>query len=376
MPKNTAIICEFNPLHNGHKAILAHAKTMGDRVIAIMSGNFTQRSECAIFDKYKRAEAALRAGADAVFELPFPWCSSGGEFFALGGVGVAAGLGLESFVFGSETGDADRVRRAAEYIASDANSEALGEHEAGIGTATAHDKLLADQGLSLSSNDKLAAEYIRAAKKLGIDADFTAYKRMTDPETYRSATDLRGMLRDGGEVDSFIPEELCKIYGETPDGDIAKLRELLFNHFRLLDTPHEGIFDAEGGVAERLIGCAAEARSAEEFFTLAATKRYTNSRLRRAALFTLMGVTEDDVKTPPRFTVLLGANERGREFLSEIRRTSSIKVLTKPSAGMDDADESFARQYEMWKRADELYTLCMSNGVKKGEFLRRNAVIR
>ena len=374
MPKNTAIICEFNPLHNGHKAILSHAKTTSDRVIAVMSGNFTQRSECAVFDKYKRAEAALLAGADAVFELPFPWCSSGGEFFALGGVGVASGLGLNSFIFGSETGDSDRVSRAAEYIEGEAYRASLSELEVSLGTAAAHDKLLAEVGLSLSSNDKLAAEYVRAAGKLGINAEFTAYKRMTDPETYRSATDLRTMLRDSGDVDSFIPADIRSVYGGEPDGDAAKLREILFCYFRLLDSVPNGIFDAGGGVGERLIGCAAEAVSGEEFFTLAATKRYTNSRLRRAALFTLMGVTEDDVKTPPAFTVLLGANERGREFLAEIRRSSSIKVLTKPSA-VPDGDERFVRQYELWKKTDELYTLCMRGGAQRGEFLRRSARI-
>ncbi len=96
--KKTAVICEINPYHTGHQYIFSRAREESDLVIAVMSGNFTQRAIPAVFDKYTRASLLLTPdetgtpAADIVVELPFPWCASGTEAFAMGGVAVALGL--------------------------------------------------------------------------------------------------------------------------------------------------------------------------------------------------------------------------------------------------------------------------------------------
>ncbi|MBR6807323.1 MAG: nucleotidyltransferase family protein [Clostridia bacterium] len=370
MAKNTAIICEFNPLHNGHKAILAHAGKEGNAVIAIMSGNFTQRSEGAVFDKYKRARLAVSMGADAVLELPFPWCSASGEFFALGGVGIAAGLGIDSFVFGSETGDTDYVKRASRLTVSEACSAADNK----LGAAVSSDNFLRSHGISLSSNDKLAAEYMRAAVRLGITADFSAYKRMTADGFYRSATDIRQMIYDGEDFSPFVPTETIDVCGRTSDIRDGALEDILFHFYRIKTEPSYNVFDAAGGVGERLAVSAAKSHSGSEFFRLAATKKYTNSRLRRAALFSLLGVSKSDLTSPPAFTVLLAANEKGRRFLADTKKTRSIAVLTKPS-DFSPSDESEKRQYDLWCRADEVYSLCLRQVQTSGEYLRRSPAI-
>ena len=370
MVKNSAIICEFNPLHNGHKAILSHAAENSDAVIAIMSGNFTQRSECAVFDKYKRARLAVEMGADAVLELPFPWCCAGGEFFALGGVGVGAGLGLNNFIFGSETGDVDYVNRASKLTISSDTAENYPE----LGAAVLSDNFLESQGLRLSSNDKLAAEYMKAANKLNHFSEFSAYKRMTDDVLYRSATDIRKMIYSGEDFSAFVPVEMLRICGKISDVREGALEELLFNQFRLNCLTTDGIFDASGGVSERLVKSAAKSRSGSEFFETAATKKYTNSRLRRAALFTLLGVRKADLVSPPHFTVLLAANEKGRRFLGNTKKERRIHVLTKPSI-FTPSDQAELRQYELWCRADEVYSLCLRKTPPAGEYLRRSPSI-
>ncbi len=370
MAKDVALICEFNPLHNGHQAILEYAGSLGGRVIAVMSGNFTQRSIPASFDKYKRAEAALRCGADAVFELPFPWCSGGAEFFAAGAVAIAKGLALESFVFGSESGETSHVMKAVEVLESDEYSSALEENDTSVGTAAAFDLALRKYGITLGSNDKLACEYVRAAGSLGMNADFHAYKRMTDEHSYRSATVLREMLSKGISAEAYIPEEAHGCLGYTADSDISVYEEIMFRHFRMMRNPEKGIFDAGGGVPERLIKAAGEASISSAFFKMAATKKYTYSRLRRAALYTFLGVTEADVRSTPQFTVLLAANKRGREFIASTKKSRGIGILTKPS-DMSALPAEAGRQYELWSLADELYSLVLKNGVKKGEFLRR-----
>ena len=85
------IICEFNPLHNGHEYLIKRSEELGaTNVVCIMSGNFTQRGEFPITDKYSRAEMAIKGGADLVLELPFPWCGASAEYFASAAVSIAA----------------------------------------------------------------------------------------------------------------------------------------------------------------------------------------------------------------------------------------------------------------------------------------------
>ncbi len=371
-----AIICEFNPFHNGHKAILDYAKRDGDVIVAIMSGNFTQRSECAVYDKYKRARAAVAMGADVVLELPFPWCSGGAEFFAWGAVSIAASLGIKKFIFGSETGDVEYVERAARLMESAEFAEVLaGIEDSADGAAVRQDKALEKFGIKLSSNDKLAAEYIKAARKLDIDGEFEAYLRMTDEGSYKSASNLRQMLKIGEPTDEYIPKTLADIYGDSPDADADKLTALEFNHFRLSSGENDAeIFENGGGVSGRLRSAAGKAASCEEFFSLAATKKYTDSRLRRAALFSLLGVKEKSVRMRPRFTLLLAVSKRGRAFLAENRKNEEIALLTKPSAGLELTGEA-REQFELARRADEVYSLCMKRGVPSGEFLRRSAYV-
>ena len=114
MLRTTAVICEINPIHPGHRHLLRLAGSGGETVISVMSGHFTQRGSPALFDKYARAEAAVRCGADLVLELPYPWCASGAEDFARGGCAVAAGVGAASLTFGSETADLSMLARGAD----------------------------------------------------------------------------------------------------------------------------------------------------------------------------------------------------------------------------------------------------------------------
>ena len=107
------IICEMNPIHNGHKYIIDQARSMGaERVVCVMSGNTVQRGEFAIADKYIRAEALLKCGADLVIELPFPWCSGSAEYFAKGGIEIAKNF-CDLLLFGSECGDLKALTKAA-----------------------------------------------------------------------------------------------------------------------------------------------------------------------------------------------------------------------------------------------------------------------
>ena len=117
--RTVGIICEYNPFHTGHKRQIDILRSMGyDCVICAMSGNYTQRGELAIFDKYTRAESALHGGADLIVELPFPFSSLSAEGFANAGVHILSSLGVDAISFGSECADVTLLECAAEAILS------------------------------------------------------------------------------------------------------------------------------------------------------------------------------------------------------------------------------------------------------------------
>lgn len=378
MNRISAVICEFNPFHNGHEALLIHARAVSEVLICVMSGNFTQRSECAVFDKYIRAEAALKMGADIVLELPFPYSSAGAELFAFGGVSIGALAGAEHFIFGSECGNIDHILSAASAETERELDALLKESSSPAdGAAVRYDRAMRTLGFSLGANDKLGVHYIKAARKAGFDVSFEAFTRMCDPSVYRSATEIRRMIYEGGTSSAFdyIPSKLHGVFPKVASVESDKLAQIEYLHYRLASANNrEAFFEGEGGVSDRLYRAAAASRGYEEFFSNAATKRYTDSRLRRAALYELLGVKREDLYCSPEVTLLLGASEKGCRYLSSIRKNSLLRIITKPS---DSADLSAAglAQLEMIRRADELYSLCLVEGVPCGEFLRRRPYI-
>ena len=366
----TAIVCELNPLHNGHMHVMKAAK--GDAVVLVMSGNFTQRALSAAFHKYARAEAAVRSGADLVVELPFPYCSSGGEFFARAGVSIAERIGADRLMFGSSCADRELLSDIARILSSEEYRRLFSETEKcdpALGAAVIRSKVLGTlcPGYSREKcdnpNDILAAEYIRSAK-----IECVPVKRTDDA---LSATELRGMTAEEGAP--FVPPASLEMMMNTPRADVSKLREILWMFFRMCGTDFENIAECRGGLGNRLRSAARQSGSAEEFFSLAATKKYTNARIVRAAIFALIGVTPEDISSEAAYTNVLAANGRGSEFLAAARRSGKINVVTKPSSGLTSASER--RQRELSSRADEFYTLLFEKALPSSYFITRTPYV-
>lgn len=362
-----AVICELNPMHLGHKHVFDEAKSTsdGDSInIAVMSGNFTQRSTPAIFDKYTRAEAAVKCGADIVVELPFPWCSSGVEDFALGGVTVAAGLGAERLVFGSEQGDAELLLRGADVKSSPYFAEAIKCAESEkreLGSAVIFDSVMSKFGITnpLGANDKLGIEYIRFGREAGI-SEFRPIKRLSD---LKSATELRQTIFSS-DIDSckpFMPEIAAEIFENSTPTDEGKFDELLFNHARLYSGNNKSdVLAYTAKVARDVI-------SPTEFIKNLPTKKYTAARLRRELLFDILGVNYE--LTHPLYTVLLAMNQKGREYLSDNKKKLNFAIITKPSDTSGLSAEAL-KQYEVLQKADELYALC--SGKTASEYIKKH----
>lgn len=364
MLKLETVICELNPIHNGHAYVLNRAKADSDVCAAVLSGNFVQRGEPAVFDKYQRAHAAVLAGADLVVELPFPWCSAGAEAFALGGVAVAAGIGSAGLTFGSESGRMDYIEKVADIKASPEFAETVTSAEAAArdsGSAAVFDKALRTFGITEmpGANDKLGAEYVRFGRKAGLS--HTAVGRLRE---MKSATDLRSM--DFADCAPYMPEESFDLLQTAERTDYAAFAEILFRHARLY------LRGAEHPVLQIAAKKARECTDAGEFLKNISTKKYTAARMRRELLFSVTGACPEWLKMPPEYTVLLAANERGRRYLAETRKTRTFPMITKP-ADYVPANETAADIRRCHTFADELY--CLINGRPVDSFMKRHPVM-
>lgn len=351
MKRISAVICELNPLHDGHRYVFFKAKEESDVLIAVMSGNFVQRGESAVYDKYKRASAALSAGADLVLELPFPFSASSAEFFAKAGVRIAEKAGADTLVFGSECGDIEALKRAGEVLDSSEYREAMKVGRSAHLRSEALKRLAPDLPESLlnSPNDILGAEYCRRA---GIRT--VAVQRIST----ESASLIRRRELSSGNTDMLDP---------------ARLLELEYIHFRTQREKRQGIAECSGGLWERLQNCARTSPDSYSWFESIKTKQYTNARLRRAALFSLVGLTAEEMAMEVLFTKVLGANAVGRDYLSALKKASDFPVITNAS-DKRNLDKDTSRQYELSEFADSIYALCMGC-VDPGVFAKGRPVI-
>lgn len=405
------VICEFNPLHNGHAYLLSRMREEAGAdgcVVCLMSGRFVQRGEPAVADPYLRADMALAGGADLVLELPFPWSAGSAEHFAAAGTDILTRLGVDTLVFGSESGDMTLLTAAAEAVASPRFGEVYAELcRTGTGTTAAYAEALRrvcsaslPKGFP-GSNELLGISYLRALQK----AEKT-YGRAPVPRTvtrlgagyredtltegqYPSATALRALIREAA-CDPVALEAILD--GTMPDGALPILLEsirrgdapvdgqplLSFYHgLYRLQSPEalESLAEWGGGLGGHVCRHAGETAGGEDFFKSLRTKQYTDARLRRALLFGALGVTHADLRALPTYTTLLAANGKGCAFLKEWRRANKdapdgFCVVTKP------ADTPAGRQRELAERADALFTLCYPSPRAAGEMYRRTSIIR
>lgn len=336
------VIAEFNPLHTGHKYLLTEARRHGT-VIAAVSGNFVQRGDIAIFDKRKRAAAALACGADIVLEIPVSYAMSTAQNFALGGVSVLSAFGCESLIFGSECGDTAKLENAADVLSAVEYKERLKKYlDSGLTFAAAREKAAGLGGdLLCGANNNLAIEYIAAARAINADMKFLTVSRLGaghDAETaengYAAASLLREKMR-AGDLDfckKYIPPEAYKFFTPEDAADIKRLDRAILAVLRQ-KTPEDlkKLPDISEGIENKLFSAIRLANSTEELYNTVKVKRYTHARIRRLALSAFLGLDNEFFMKPPPYVRVLGFNKRGEEHLKQAAERSPIPVITRVS---------------------------------------------
>lgn len=364
------IIAEYNPLHRGHVWQIAETRrALGADcgVVCAMSGNWVQRGECALTDKWTRAAMALRGGVDLVLELPTVWATSSAESFARGGVGVLCATGLvDTISFGSESGDLEELRVVSQCLETPGFRETLRTQlNRGLSFAAARQNAVADllgpaAECLTGPNNNLAVEYLRALPP-GMEA--LAVRRVGAGHDggpaggYASASVIREWLREGKmqRAEDYLPEPW--------QGDIASMewceRAILARLRSLSLEELERLPDSGEGLAARLLEAARKGRTLEEVFALAKTKRYAHARIRRLALWAFLGLTAADRPARVPYLRVLGFTDRGRTLLREMEGRAAVPILTKAAHGRR-LDREAARLLELEARCTDLYGLCFA----------------
>lgn len=366
------IVCEFDPFHYGHEYLISEARRLfpGHTVVCVMSGNFVQRGNPALYDEYARARCAIEGGADIVLSLPFPWCTASAERFASGAASVADGLWREgdALLFGSECGDAERLASAASVLSSPEFDRLLGERirKTREPYAKARQALFADAELLSSRNDVLGIEYVKALRKLRPGAVFVPVKR-TDHESSTA-------IRESGDIFPHLPTYCRNILRSVGDpSDIRFAGHALLSHLR--EEPYRLAADGENGLTGRLSRAAEGAGNITEALSAAASPQFTNARIRRAALYSYLKVSKRELCARPLFTQLFAANGAGISYLSKTKKTRSIAVITKPSH-TSSLTQAAMSQYELQRRADRLYCLCFARAREASYFMKTSPYIK
>ncbi len=372
----SAIICEFDPLHQGHRLLLDAARSAGGLVCCVMSGNFTQRAAPALLDKWSRARLALTYGADLVAELPLSWACAGAERFALGGVALAVALGAEELWFGSEAPDGELLLRLGEALLSPGFAQALScLPDRGEGFAQRRQQALASlvggeaaAVLSLP-NANLGVEYCKAICRLGVDIRPRPIQRQgaghgqaVEPAgggIFLSAGQLRQMIRQGEDFGELIPPatrqavEEARAQGRCP-ADISHLERAILCRLRAMGPEDfAALPDVSEGLENRLYRAAREACSLEELYALAKSRRVSHARIRRLVLAAFLGLGAPLPELPP-YLRLLGLGPRGSQVLRQLPGT--LPLVARPKDFVRLGPEAQA-VFAAGARAEDMYAL-------------------
>jgi len=376
--KNVAIIAEYDPFHNGHKYQTDKLRELGaNSVISIMGGCFSQRGTAYIADKYIRAEAAISShGPDAILELPYPYCCSGAEYFAQGGTHIAATV-CDSIAFGCETDDPQILIEIAQYLTEKKTVDLIRSlKKNGAPEYSSTPRVIAKVVSERFGNDHadaimlpnniLAVEYLKAIYRFGyklepifIRRTGAAHDSAVSNGNIASASLIRSKIANNDlSWESLCPAQTVNVIkrcienGTAPTNLQIADRTILYRLLNLKDEILQTAAEAAGGLGKRIQAAAYSAHDLNELYSAISTKSFTNARLRRAVISCLTGVKEEDLKSPPSFTVLLGANAVGLDALKHLKE---IKLISTPSE-IEKLTEN--RDYALYSYAERLYSQC------------------
>ena len=356
-----AIIGEYNPFHNGHLYQLNEAKRMfhANYTIALITGNFVQRGNASIVDKWTKAKMALLNGFDLVLELPCIYSISSAENFAMGAIRTLNSLKIVDTVsFGCEADDLSILKEFADILSDQpAEFKSLLEHELskGVSFPKARENALLmylnnirkSANILSSPNNILAIEYLKALKEtnssitpLGIKRVGPGYNSNIISGEYASATAIRKYLseRNFYALDKVMPQVCYDIIEESVrkghyvSGILAYEKEIMFVLRNMTVAQIANLPDVNEGLENLIKNAANSCNTLGEFMSIVKSKRYTQTRIQRILLYALLGITKEDMENSKKiepYIRVLGCNSKGQYLISDIcKENKKLQVVT------------------------------------------------
>ena len=383
------IVSEYNPFHNGHIHHLQLSKkaTKTDFSVAVMSGNFVERGDTSIVNKWIKAEMALKAGIDLVIELPTVYAISSAENFADGAIKILNGLGVVDYVsFGSEIGEISPLNDIASILYKEPKdfSTLLKSYLAsGVSYPKARELALSQYfGTSKkyidilnNPNNILAIEYIKSLKKhrshiipVTVKRDYSEYNSKKVKKGIASSTAIREMIKNNQNVHYVVPYETYELLEEAINTNqiITDLsvfeKEIIYALRKLSLTDIANLPDVSEGLENKIKQSANNYNTLSELISNIKSKRYTQTRIQRILLYALLDITKKDINFSKRATPyirVLGFNKHGKRIISAIAKANPrLNIIVSVKKFMENSNSPGLRNM-MAKDilASNIYTL-------------------
>ena len=338
--KAIGIIAEYNPFHNGHLYHLNKIKEMYPdyTIIVVMNGNFTERGEVTIIDKWKRCDIALELGVDLVIELPFPFSTQSADFYAYGAITILEKLQVEKIIFGSESDNISDLKLIAETQINNDEFDKLVKIYCKLGNnyPTALSKALEDltNKKITTPNDLLGISYIKTILENNYKIIPETIKRTNnyhDKElnnTFSSATSIRESLKQDISIKDQVPSNTLKRLNNLHYMDmyfnILKYKIITENDLEKYQT-------VETGINKKLKETITEVNTYDELIKSLKSKKDTYNKISRMLLHILCNFTKEDAKAFNKITYIriLGFNKNGKDYLNNIKKELDVPIISK-----------------------------------------------
>lgn len=401
--KVLGIISEYNPFHKGHMYHLEESRkaTSADFVVSVMSGNFVQRGEPAMADKWLRAKVAIECGVDLVIELPFVYACNSAEYFAFGGVSILDGLGCVDYLsFGSESGDITELLEIARLLVEEPEDlkKALKMNlDAGDSYAKAWEKALSTTYMKDASrilrgpNNILALEYLKILLKTYSNIEPITIPRIGNHhnseeigEEYSSATALRKKYYEQENLsglEKYMPENSYRNFAGIKESVNIQIKDLFpvvtAEILKASRNELRNILSVSEGLENKIKNEIRNAESMDELIDKINSKRYAQTKIQRMLIHILTNLDKDSMQHIMEnrivYARILALNDNGAKLLKIIKkeRCAKIPIITNINKDLkDDSLEWSALNYDIL--ATDLYNLSSGNNLYAGaDYVRK-----
>ena len=329
------IICEYNPFHNGHLYHLNKVKEMfkDEEIILVLGGNFTQRGEMSIIDKYDKTKIALEYGVNLVIELPYLFCCNSSDFFAKSVIFLEK-LKCKYVIFGIENDNVDNLFICAKTQKTKEYNTLVKKYlDKGENYPTSLSLALKDlTNIKITKpNELLALSYVKEIINNNLNIKPIAIKRTNNYHSEKleselaSATSIRKALKENIDIDKYVPKETLKYINKNNYDDnffkLLKYKIITDRDLSIYNTVDEGI---DKRIKKNIDKC----KNKEELINSIKTKRYTYGKINRMLLHILTSTTKDDIDTNIKYIKILGFDDKGRKYLNMIKKDIDVPLIT------------------------------------------------